>query len=70
MGFGISVVWVWFESVISFCCVLKVVRQPLFSRLYGNPIFGLWQDCEAIIWVERFTRSIPPVNELIFELGL
>jgi hypothetical protein len=26
----------------------------------------LWQGCKAIFWVEQFTRSIPPVNELIF----
>jgi hypothetical protein len=55
------------ESLWSFG---KIVRQPLFSRLQGNRVFGFWQGCEAIIWVEWFTRSISPINELIFGLGL
>jgi hypothetical protein len=38
--------------------------------LSSGDIYDLCQDCEAIIWVERFTQSIPLVNELLFGLGL
>jgi hypothetical protein len=38
--------------------------------LSSGDIYDLCQDCETVFWVERFTRSIPPVNELIFWLGL
>jgi hypothetical protein len=33
--------------------------------LSSGDIFSLWQDREAIFWVEQFLDSFPPLNELI-----
>jgi hypothetical protein len=38
--------------------------------LSSGDIFSLWQDSEAIIWVERFSQSTSLVNELIFGLRI
>jgi hypothetical protein len=34
-------------------------------ELSSSVIFGLRQDCEAIIWIEQFLDPFPPINELI-----